>query len=160
MPANCCPTGGGYRPALTTAGTHQQTSAIEPAVGCTVGCQGWRALAERRPPAARDDIIFAVNPMPKSKQPLSITHPEIAAQWHAMRNGDLLPEAIVAGSSKKVWWTCPKGPDHEWQATVDHRVHRFGHILEWRAESLSSAARGRCSQERARYPMDRTLPHG
>ncbi|MBV9452549.1 MAG: zinc-ribbon domain-containing protein [Rubrobacter sp.] len=37
-------------------------------------------------------------------------------------NGDLTPNNIVAGSGRKVWWQCPKGPDHEWQASLDQRT--------------------------------------
>jgi len=47
---------------------------------------------------------------------------EIATEWHPTKNGDLTPDQIVAGSRKKVWWKCPKGPDHEWSARLDHRT--------------------------------------
>src|SRR5438445_7937538 len=54
------------------------------------------------------------------KEPLSVTHPQLAAEWHSTKNGDLRPENITAGSSKKVWWKCQFG--HEWDATVSNRV--------------------------------------
>ena len=50
--------------------------------------------------------------------------PEIADQWHPTRNGTLMPREIVAGSGRRVWWKCPEGPDHEWQATLDGRTSR------------------------------------
>ncbi len=56
------------------------------------------------------------------KEPLSRTHPEIAAQWHPTKNGDRTPDNVVAGSGKKVWWQCSKGPDHEWQARPTDRT--------------------------------------
>ena len=28
---------------------------------------------------------------------------------------------VVAGTNKKAWWKCPKGPDHEWESTLDKR---------------------------------------
>src|SRR5947209_6277563 len=56
------------------------------------------------------------------KEILSCTHPKIAAEWHPTKNGDLTPQAVVAGSNRKVWWCCPKGADHEWQATVAKRA--------------------------------------
>ena len=43
--------------------------------------------------------------MPKKKS-LAETHPEIAAQWHPTKNGDLTPWNITYGSNKKVWWKC------------------------------------------------------
>ncbi len=48
--------------------------------------------------------------------------PELVAQWHPTRNGDLTPNGVVAGSGKKVWWKCDAAPDHEWQATVASRT--------------------------------------
>ena len=57
-----------------------------------------------------------------TKQPLSVTHPELAAQWHPTKNGDLTPDQVVAGSHKKFWWKCPEGPDHEWPASGANRV--------------------------------------
>jgi len=39
------------------------------------------------------------------------------------RNGKVDPSQIVLGSYKKLWWRCPKGPDHIWNATVRSRVN-------------------------------------
>jgi hypothetical protein len=54
--------------------------------------------------------------------PLSVTHPEIASEWHLRKNGDQLPNDVPAGSNKKVWWRCSKGSDHEWLATPNNRT--------------------------------------
>ena len=51
---------------------------------------------------------------------LETEQPEIAAQWHPTRNGDLTPRMVVAGSAKRVWWRCSAG--HEWEATVRKRL--------------------------------------
>ena len=59
--------------------------------------------------------------MAKSTQPLSFSHPELAAQWHPTKNGEKTPADVTAGSGEKVWWTCPKGLDHEWEAAESHR---------------------------------------
>ena len=58
------------------------------------------------------------------KPPLTETHPEIANQWHPTKNGDLFPEKVSKGSNKKVWWKCPKGNDHEWEAVIYSRVDK------------------------------------
>ena len=50
---------------------------------------------------------------------LATTHPELAKQWHPIKNGDLKPTDIGAGSNKKVWWICKSG--HEWETTVSNR---------------------------------------
>ena len=50
---------------------------------------------------------------------LKTLNPELAKQWHPTKNGDLKPDMITAGSSKKVWWMCENG--HEWQAIISDR---------------------------------------
>jgi superfamily II DNA or RNA helicase len=52
---------------------------------------------------------------------LSTTHPDLAKEWHPTKNDDLTPEEVIAGTERIVWWKCPKGPDHVWQARVDQR---------------------------------------
>jgi hypothetical protein len=53
-------------------------------------------------------------------------YPDIAAQFHPTKNGDLTPSDVVAGTDKKLWWKCPMGPDHEWQASGASRVNGHG----------------------------------
>ena len=57
---------------------------------------------------------------------LSTLNPEIAKQWHPTKNGTLTPYDFTACSGKKVWWKCPKGSDHEWQAVISSRNKGFG----------------------------------
>ena len=52
---------------------------------------------------------------------LASLNAEITAQWHPTKNGSLTPERVVAGSNKKAWWLCPKGSDHEWEASIGDR---------------------------------------
>src|SRR5262249_8833387 len=54
------------------------------------------------------------------KEPLSVTHPQLAAEWHTAKNGELRAEKVTSGSNKKVWWQCQVG--HEWEATVSNRT--------------------------------------
>ena len=49
-------------------------------------------------------------------------YPEIADQWHPTKNSELLPEQFTYRSGVKIWWKCPKGLDHEWQATIASRT--------------------------------------
>lgn len=55
---------------------------------------------------------------------LATLKPELAKQWHPYKNGDIQPDIVSTGSSKKVWWICDMG--HEWQATVKNRVNGTG----------------------------------
>ena len=55
---------------------------------------------------------------------LATIHPNLAEQWHPIKNGDLMPDMVTAGSSKKVWWRCRLG--HEWQTRIVDRNHKSG----------------------------------
>jgi len=46
-------------------------------------------------------------------------NPELAKQWHPIKNDDLLPSEVTPGSNKKVWWKCEKA--HEWKAIINNR---------------------------------------
>jgi superfamily II DNA or RNA helicase len=52
--------------------------------------------------------------------------PNIAAEWHPTKNGNLTPDQFVAGSAIKVWWQCSNRPDHEWQTALGHRTQKRG----------------------------------
>ena len=58
-----------------------------------------------------------VNP---GENDLATRYPEIAAQWHPVKNGKRTPRDVVAGNCSKVWWLCDKG--HEWQAPITSRT--------------------------------------
>ena len=54
---------------------------------------------------------------------LAALFPEVAAQWDNEKNSPLTPSDVVAGSNKKYWWRCDKGPDHVWEAAVTQRTY-------------------------------------
>ena len=55
---------------------------------------------------------------------LADKYPEVAAEWHPTKNGDLFPEMVTSRNGRKVWWLGKCG--HEWQATVSHRTNGTG----------------------------------
>lgn len=55
---------------------------------------------------------------------LATKRPDLAAEWHPTKNGDLKPEDVTYGSGKKVWWLCSCG--HEWEAAINNRVKGNG----------------------------------
>ncbi len=67
------------------------------------------------------EILSMINFMVK-EQSISVTHPEIAKEWHPSKNGNLKPEHTKPNSNKKVWWICKKG--HEYQMEVYARTKR------------------------------------
>jgi hypothetical protein len=36
------------------------------------------------------------------------------------------PGEVSRGSGRKIWWKCPRGPDHEWRASAYNRTAREG----------------------------------
>lgn len=52
------------------------------------------------------------------------THPDLASEWHPIKNQPLQPSETRAGTAKKIWWRCKSDPRHEWQATGDSRVSK------------------------------------
>lgn len=60
---------------------------------------------------------------------LKTLYGELAKEWNYKRNGDFLPNRVLPGSPKKVWWiikvTDEYGTlfDFEWKATINRRVN-------------------------------------
>lgn len=52
---------------------------------------------------------------------LASNFPEIAKEWHPIKNGNLKPTQISKGSNKKFWWKCTKY-NYEWEARVADRT--------------------------------------
>lgn len=50
---------------------------------------------------------------------LAVMYPEVAKEWHPIKNGTLKPENVSTGVNTKVWWLGKCG--HEWQATIASR---------------------------------------
>lgn len=46
---------------------------------------------------------------------------ELAKEWHPIRNENITPKDVVAGSHKKVWWKCSS--NHEWIASIVKRTN-------------------------------------
>jgi hypothetical protein len=50
-------------------------------------------------------------------------HP-VSKEFHATRNGSLTPDDVPYSWKGKVWWRCPKNPEHEWEATPNNRTKK------------------------------------
>jgi len=68
---------------------------------------------------------------------LSSKFPEIAKEWHPSKNGNLNPENVTHGSSKKVWWLCSKG--HSFARTINDRTSRIQSICPYCSGSRVSS---------------------
>lgn len=63
---------------------------------------------------------FCANLKVCKENSLAYRFPQLLKEWNYEKNGDLLPEDVIAGSGKKVWWKCEKG--HEWKTSVCART--------------------------------------
>ena len=59
---------------------------------------------------------------------IAITHPELAAEWHPTKNGNLKPENFSHGSNIIVWWLCPDC-GHEYQSAINNRTSGNGCVF-------------------------------
>ena len=51
-------------------------------------------------------------------------NPQLAKEWHPIKNENLTPGDVTPGTGKKVWWICQNG--HEWEAVVASRSTGIG----------------------------------
>ena len=63
---------------------------------------------------------------------LETIFPDVAKEWHPVRNGTLLPKDVTAMSEKEVWWFHPyddpksgKHFDFEWKTKVAYRIWSY-----------------------------------
>ncbi len=56
---------------------------------------------------------------------LASTFPEVAAEWHPTKNGNLTAKDVVSKANKKVWWQCSLC-GHEWEAVIARRANGHG----------------------------------
>jgi rubrerythrin len=55
---------------------------------------------------------------------LASQRPDLAAEWHPVKNGTLTPSEVAKSANKKVWWLGKCG--HEWEATINSRHYGRG----------------------------------
>jgi hypothetical protein len=92
----------------------------------------WEAPVSRR--TAGHGCPFCTNLRVSVTNSLAAVVPEIARQWHPTKNGDLTPRDVVFGTSRVVWWRCPRDPDHAWSVGVVYRVREgrgCPHCVGW-----------------------------
>lgn len=102
----------------------------------------WQAVIKNRVKGTGCPYCSGRNSTPETT--LLVLHPDIAAQWHPKRNGDITPADVRPGSHTRVCWVCTKDPSHEWDAPVKARVqgascpHCAGKRTTWE-ESVAGA---------------------
>lgn len=104
-------------PDSVTIGSHRECWWL-----CEKGHE-WRAMVRTRVAGCGCPVCTNRFVLP-GENDLATTYPDLAGQWHPIRNGPLTPQNVVAGTTRKVWWQCDKG--HEWQAAIASRVSGIG----------------------------------
>jgi hypothetical protein len=82
----------------------------------------WQAIVRSRVKGA--GCPFCKGLYASKEKNLQVIDPELAKQWHPVKNGNLTPKDVLPYSMVRVWWQCKKG--HEWQASIAYRTKRRG----------------------------------
>ena len=53
---------------------------------------------------------------------LAALFPELAAEWHPTKNGDLRPDRVTPKTARAVWWHCANEPPHDWRTAPWNRT--------------------------------------
>lgn len=61
----------------------------------------------------------------EGRNDLASQNPELAAQWHPTKNGDVTPRQVFKKSSQEFWWLDHKC-GHEWKAKISNRANGSG----------------------------------
>ena len=61
----------------------------------------------------------------KKEGSLATNYPELAKEWHPIKNGDLKPEKMTCKNKTIVWWKCSIC-GNEWQSSIALRTQGFG----------------------------------
>ncbi|MBQ8726166.1 MAG: zinc-ribbon domain-containing protein [Clostridia bacterium] len=78
----------------------------------------WKAAINSRtagancPVCSGHKIVVGVND-------LATVRPDLAKQWHPIKNGELKSTDVTVGNGNSVWWQCEKG--HTWKAKISNR---------------------------------------
>jgi hypothetical protein len=85
---------------------------------CAAGHE-WRARIVDR--SARGvSCPYCAHQLADEQNCLAAEAPDVAAEWHPTKNGELSPRQVLTSSNVSVWWLCREG--HEWKAEVGQRT--------------------------------------
>ena len=82
----------------------------------------WEATIDQR--SRGRGCPFCVGQKVGSDNNLLVVNPELARQWHPIKNGNLRSSDVTPFSGRKVWWQCKRG--HEWEADISNRSNGTG----------------------------------
>lgn len=106
------PTKNKLKPHEIVAGTGRKIHWLCPKCGWEWAIKGCDRLKSDGCPACNNHVATPWNN-------LTVTHPELAREYHPTRNAEP-PDKILAGGDRKIWWICAKC-SHVWPTKVCHR---------------------------------------
>jgi len=68
--------------------------------------------------------LLALLPHVMSDVTLANNNPQLAQEWHPIKNEKLTPKDVMPKSGIKVWWICKRG--HEWKEAISDRSRGTG----------------------------------
>lgn len=80
----------------------------------------WQISPSGRIAKGRSGCPFCSGRLATPETSLLALHPDIAAEWHAERNGQLTPANVKRTTAKSVWWICSSG--HEYLSKIGNRT--------------------------------------
>ncbi|MCL1882925.1 MAG: zinc-ribbon domain-containing protein, partial [Defluviitaleaceae bacterium] len=83
----------------------------------------WEATVNSRV-TMQSGCPFCVGRQANFENCLQTLNPNLAKQWHPLKNNNLTPKDVTTGSKIKVWWLCEE--EHEWESTINNRVKGNG----------------------------------
>ena len=78
----------------------------------------WEAVIASRT-ANKNGCPYCSHRFASTDYNLEIDNPNLAKEWHPLKNGNNKPYQFTPRASNKVWWICKYG--HEWTATISKR---------------------------------------
>lgn len=103
----------GVAPASVLSGSHAM------AWWQCVNKHSWRASISSRSRGSGCPVCANLQ-VQEGANDLATTHPGLAEEWNVVRNGDLSPSQVIAGTNKKLWWVCQFG--HEYESAGSKRI--------------------------------------
>lgn len=93
----------------------------------------WKATINSRTITGHNCPVCSNKKVVKGVNDLITTHPELAKEWHPVKNVNLTPDMVTSGSGEKVWWLLPyNNPktgetcNFEWKSRIADRSNGAG----------------------------------
>lgn len=86
----------------------------------------WQATIANRAGSNKTGCPFCRGLRVSVANSLATQFPDVAAEWHPSKNGDLTSGDVTRWSGRKVWWRCSVDSSHEWESTIANRTSGNG----------------------------------